>query len=94
MGSPFFGKRRYLDTLKARDLYIKGYCDQQIADVCDVSRDVVREWRKRNGLPGHKTLYKEKKNKHASTLTELAAEARAHGMTYGQYQVARKEGWV
>ena len=53
MGSPFFGKRRYLDTLKARDLYIKGYCDQQIADVCDVSRDVVREWRKRNGLTGH-----------------------------------------
>lgn len=95
MSSPLFGKRRYLDTDKARRLYDKGYADQQIADACDVSRDTVREWRKRNNLTGHKTPYKPKsKKKRKLTLTEMAVEARKHGMTYGQYQVARKEGWL
>ena len=85
-------KRRCLDTDKARELYDKGYCDQQIADACFVSRDTVTEWRKRNGLVGHKTPYREKKKPHVSTLVKLAAEARAHGMSYGEYMVARKEG--
>lgn len=95
MAGPSFVKRRYLDTAKAIKLYDKGYCDQQIADVCDVAIDTVREWRRRTGLPGHKTPYKPKKKKNQKpTLVETAVEARKHGMTYGQYQVAKKEGWL
>lgn len=95
MGEPRFFSRIRLDPLMARSLYNAGYCDQQIADYCGVSRDSVREWRRRNALPGHGTPYKEKEEeKRKSTLVELAAEARAHGMTYGQYMVARREGKV
>lgn len=94
MGNPFFGERRYLDTDKARELYDIGYCDQQIADICNVSREAVSTWRRRNGLVGHSVLYKAVEEKRESTLIELAIEARKHGMTYGQYQVAKKEGWL
>lgn len=95
MGSPFF-VRRCLDTDKAKKLYDIGYCDPQIAAICDVTTDTVRAWRRKNGLVGHKMPYKEKKKKteYKPTLSELAAEARKHGMSYGQYQVAKKEGWL
>lgn len=94
MGSPLFGKRRYLDVVKARELYDKGYCDQQIADDCGVSRESVRMWRIKNGLEGHKSPPREKKKKKESTLVTMAMEASAHGMSYGEYMVARREGRV
>ena len=92
MGTPFFKTRRYLDTDKAKELYEKGWCDQQIAEECDVSQDTVGSWRRRNGLVAHKAPYKTRKKKHSSTLVELVAEARAHNMSYGQYMAAKKEG--
>lgn len=93
MGQPLF-TRRYLDVKKAKELYDIGYCDPQIADMCDVSRDTVRDWRRRNGLEGHKVPYIEKTEEKPSGLAAMAAEANAHGMTYGQYMVARREGKV
>jgi hypothetical protein len=73
-------------------LYDKGYCDQQIADICDVSRDAVSVWRRKNGLVGYKAPHKEEKKK--STLVEVAVAAKAHGMSYGEYMVAKREGKV
>ena len=92
MGNPYFGERRFLNHDKARELYDAGYCDQQIADACDVSRESVRVWRRKNGLEGHKPPRKEHEKRRASTLAEMAAEAKAHGMSYGQYMVERREG--
>ena len=94
MSGAVFFKNKRLDPHMARRLYDIGYCDQQIADELGVSRDSVREWRRRNALPGHKTLYQKKEVKRKSTLAELAAEAKAHHMSYGEYMVARMEGKV
>lgn len=94
MGVPVFEKRCRLNKERALELYNKGYCDQQIADECDASVGSVREWRRRIGLPGHRVLYKKKTKKRESTLVELAAEAKAHGMSYGEYMAARREGKV
>ena len=92
MGTPIFYERKFLDQELAFELYDKGYCDQDIADRCGVGRECISRWRRRNGLPGHHVYIRDKKEKHKSTIVELSAEARKHGMTYGQYQVARKEG--
>lgn len=92
MGNPYFEKRRFLNPDKAKELYDAGYCDQQIADTCDVSRESVRVWRRKNNLKGHKAPHKEPAKHRASTLAEMAAEAQAHGMSYGQYMVERREG--
>jgi uncharacterized protein YjcR len=94
MSNPVFFKRKRLDPHVVRRLYDAGWCDQQIADQCEISRDSVREWRRRNGLPGHTTLYKPKEEKRKPTLNEFAAEAKKLGMSYGEYMVARREGRV
>ena len=93
MAEPIFFKRKCLDTERAKELYDKGYCDQQIADICGVSRDAVNVWRRKNKLVGHKAPHKEKKKKE-STLVEMAVEAKKHGMSYGEYMVAKREGKV
>ena len=95
MGEPIFFVRRNLNTELARALYDDGYCDQQIADYCGVAKETVSKWRRNNNLPGHKAPVVEVgKPKKPSTLVELEAEARRHGLTYGQYMVARREGIV
>jgi len=91
-GAMFFTHR--LDKEVAMGLYEKGYCDRQIADKCDVNIETVREWRKRNNLPGHKSLYKEEKKVRKFTLEDAVREAKKHGMSYGEYMVARREGKV
>ena len=94
MGEPLFYKRRLLNKETARELYDKGYCDQQIADHCGVTYGCVREWRRKSGLEGHKAPYKMKKKKPNESLVETAAEAKAHGMTYGQYMAMKNGGMV
>lgn len=91
-GAMFFNGR--LDKGVAIDLYEKGYCDQQIADKCDVSIGTVRDRRKRNNLPGHKAPYKEEAKIRKFTLEDAVREAKKHGMSYGEYMVARREGKV
>ena len=94
MGEAAFFRKHRLDPNEAKRMYDLGYCDQQIADECGVSRDSVREWRRRNDLAGHSTPYQRKEEKRKSTLVEMAMEAKAHGMSYGEYMVARREGRV
>ena len=81
-------KRNDWDRELARKLYYEGYCDRQIAELCDTTFYAVRGWRRRGGLEANRGPYpnaKKKKKKPVSSLSEMAAEAKAHGMTYGQY---------
>lgn len=95
-GRPALESWSNLDEVQARKLYDMGYCDQQIADHCDVDFWVIRKWRVLNGLAGHKRRAKieEPKPKHVPTLSELAAEAKAHGMSYGHYIDAKRRGVI
>ena len=84
MGTIIFG-RKVFDPKRAMELYNMGYTDQEIAKQLDCVKETVRNWRNRNNLV---------KNKEKKSLVELAAEAKAHGMTYGEYMVAKREGNV
>ena len=84
MGTIIFG-RKVFNPKRAMELYNMGYTDQEIARQLDCVRQTVRNWRNRNNLA---------KNKEKNPLVELAAEAKAHGMTYGEYMVAKREGNV
>ena len=84
MGTIIFG-RKVFNPNRAMELYNMGYTDQEIAKQLDCVRQTVRNWRNRNHLS---------KNKEKKSLVELAAEAKAHGMTYGEYMVAKREGNV
>ena len=89
---PQFKKRNRVDPVKARKMYDKGFCDPDIAEKLGVSRDAIREWRKRNGLEGHKASPKPKKpKKYSSNLVAMAVEAKKHGMSYGQYMAVLYE---
>ena len=84
MGTIIFG-RKVFDPKRAMELYNMGYTEQEIAKQLDCVKETVRNWRNRNNLA---------KNKEKKSLVELAAEAKAHGMTYGEYMVAKREGNV
>ena len=89
---PQFGKRNRIDPVKAMKMYDKGFCDPAIAEKLGVSRDAIREWRKRNGLEGHKASPKPKKpKKYSSNLVKMAVEAKKNGMSYGQYMAVLYE---
>ena len=94
MPGPVFFRRKFLNKEYAREMYDQGYCDQHIADNCGVSRECIREWRRRNNLEGHKAPPKVKPKPKESTLIAMAAEAKAHKMTYGQYMAAKREGKI
>ena len=89
-------QRTSWDRERARGLYEAGYCDQFIADVCETTLDAVRSWRKKHGLKGHKNpiIDSVEKRSNTPTLSELAAEAKARGLSYGQYMLLRREGKV
>ena len=92
--APQFNRRKRIDNEKAMELYNRGLCDPDVAEKLGVSRDAVREWRKRNGLEGHKAPPKPKKEKqktYSCNLVKMAVEARKHGMSYGQYMAMRYE---
>ena len=92
MAEAVFFRTKRLDVERARELYDKGYCDQQIADACGVSYEAVRVWRRKSGLEGHLVPYKKKTKSRAPVIIASNAEARAHKMSYGQYVAARREG--
>ena len=84
MGTIIFGRKTFSKE-RAMELYRMGCTDQEIAKQLDCVKETVRNWRNRNNLV---------KNKEKKSLVELAAEAKAHGMTYGEYMVAKQEGNV
>lgn len=89
-----YERRVSWDKEHAQKLYDKGCSDRQIADACGVAVDAVRWWRRSNGLVGNKWPYPKIENEKAPalSLSKVAAEARAHGMTYGQYMAAKQGG--
>ena len=76
---------RCWDANHARKLYDKGRTDVEIAAACGISAETVRKWRLRNNLPVNTA---DKKKSQRSSLAQVVAEARAKGMTYGQYMAA------
>lgn len=80
------------DKEKAKELYDMGYYDREIAEICGTTSAAVQSWRRRNGLTWNGTTIEVEEETPKPTLSEIAAEARAHGMTYGQYVVTLQGG--
>ena len=81
-------KKRFLDRDYAMMRYKEGATDQEIADETGVSKDTVALFRKRLLLPPNQKKV-EKKAKEVRKMSRIAqdnAEARKHGMNYGEYK--------
>lgn len=42
---------KHMDSDAVMSLYQKGYTDAEIANICKISREPIRKWRVKNGLP-------------------------------------------
>ena len=80
--------KRLLNIAMAYKLYDNGLSDKAIADACAVSSETVARWRRKNNLQPNKAVKKKEEPK-MSKLAQAEAEARAHGMTYGQYMLTK-----
>lgn len=81
-------KKRFLNRDYAMMRYKEGATDQEIADETGVSKDTVALFRKRLLLPPNQKKV-EKKAKEVRKMSRIArenAEARKHGMNYGEYK--------
>ena len=96
-GATFFKSKR-IDLNMAALMYERGYCDQRIADELEIPLISASGWRRRRGLPANPTngyVAKAKRpEKRGNTLVEKAAAAKKLGMSYGEYDVALREGKV
>ena len=96
-GATFFKSKR-LDCNMIALMYQNGYCDQKIADELDTQLINVTGWRHRRGLQANPVdgyVAKAKRpEKRRNTLVEKAAAAKKLGMSYGEYDVALREGKV
>lgn len=87
MGTIIFGRKTFSKE-RAMELYKMGYTDQEIAKQLGCVKETARRWRQKN------CLVKNADKKDPPSLIELAAEAKTHGMTYGEYMAAKREGRV
>ena len=79
-------KKRYLNQDYAMMRYNEGATDQEIAEETGVTKYTVCQFRKRNSLPpNRKKAEKPKPERKLSPLARDNAEARKHGMNYGEY---------
>ena len=81
-------KKRFLNRDYAMMRYKEGATDQQIAEETGVSKYTVALFRKRLLLPPNQKKV-EKKAKEVRKMSRIAqdnAEARKHGMNYGEYK--------
>lgn len=80
-----------IDPKIACSLWEQGMTDAEIAAAFGVTRDSAANWRRRNGLKPNVKRSKEDvvELSCAQRIAAINAEARAHGMSYGQWQ--RKE---
>lgn len=79
-------KKKFLNQEYAMMRYNEGATDNEIAEETGVSKCTVALFRKRHLLPANNK--KEQKSKTERKLSPLArdnAEARKHGMNYGEY---------
>lgn len=81
-------KKRFLDRDYAMMRYKEGATDQEIADETGVCKDTVALFRKRLLLPPNqkKAGKKAKEVRKLSRIAQDNAEARKHGMNYGEYK--------
>lgn len=77
-------KYRKLDPKLARKLYDKGLNDAAIASILNVTHKTVAYWRSVCGLRPNINTGEQRK----SSLAIDAANAREHGMTYGQWMAS------
>ena len=78
--------RNVMDAGMAWRLYSRGADDKGIAEACSVHTETVRKWRNKHGLKANRPT---DKVDGMSRLAQVVAEARAKGMTYGQYMAVR-----
>ena len=80
-------QKRFLNQKYAMMRYKEGATDQEIAEETGVCKETVTLFRKRNFLPpNRKKVEKSKPERRLSPLARDNAEARKHGMNYGQYK--------
>ena len=80
-------KKKFLNQEYAMMRYNEGATDQEIAEETGVTKYTVCQFRKRNSLPpNRKKAEKQKPERKLSPLARDNAEARKHGMNYGQYK--------
>lgn len=79
-------KTKFLNQEYAMMRYKEGATDREIADETGATVYTVYQFRKRNSLPpNRKKVEKQKPERKLSPLARDNAEARKHGMNYGQY---------
>ena len=79
-------KKKFLNQEYAMMRYNEGATDQEIAEETGVTKYTVCQFRKRNFLPpNRKKAEKPKPERKLSPLARDVAEARKHGMNYGEY---------
>lgn len=80
-------KKKFLNKEYAMMRYNEGATDREIAEETGVTKYAVCQFRKRNSLPpNRKKAEKPKPECKISPLARDVAEARRHGMNYGQYK--------
>ena len=80
-------KTKFLNQEYAMMRYKEGATDREIADETGATVYTVYQFRKRNSLPpNRKKVEKQKPERKLSPLARDNAEARRHGMNYGQYK--------
>lgn len=79
-----------LDPRLAISLWEQGFCDAEIAAASGVHSETVAQWRRKSGLkPNIKRPSRERARVNtAERIAAINAEARAHGMSYGQWRGA------
>ena len=79
-------KTKFLSQEYAMMRYKEGATDREIADETGATVYTVYQFRKRNSLPpNRKKVEKQKPERKLSPLARDNAEARKHGMNYGEY---------
>jgi len=76
--------RVMLDCERAMHWYNMGLIDREIAEKCGVGRKAVTDWRTRTCLPPNATIHVKKVS--MTLLDWDAAQARKHGVTYGEWK--------
>lgn len=79
--------RKKLNEELAEALYREGRRDREIAELTGTSLSMIQKWRHGRGLEENRGRLPEGMQRIAS----INALARAAGMSYGQYQAARRE---
>ena len=76
-----------IDDELGRQLWEDGMSDAEIAAVFGVRSDTVGTWRRKNGMKPNLKRTKRKKSglEWLERVAKINEEARAHGMTYGQW---------